>query len=121
MNKARRARIQKVLSGLESFKAEVEAKLSELKQQFTEFTEGKLSDLQTELDELQSEEQDAFDSKPESLQQSEAGQLSEQAIDALGEASNSVREAIDNFEGMFDADDANGSLDEAIEKLNEIE
>ena len=42
-----------------------------------------LEDLRGQIEDLQTEEQEAFDNMPESLQQSERGQASEAAADAL--------------------------------------
>ena len=55
MNKDRRARIEKIKEALE--------------------------DLRGQIEDLQSEERDAFDAMPESLQQSDRGQASEAAAD----------------------------------------
>ena len=45
-----------------------------------------LEDLRGQIEDLQSEEQEAFDNMPESLQQSERGQASEAAAEALQSA-----------------------------------
>lgn len=55
-----------------------------------------LSELRDDLDSLKDEEQDAFDNMPESLQQSERGQLSEAAIEALDNAVSQFDE-IENY------------------------
>lgn len=61
MNNNRRERIRKLISSLE--------------------------DLSNELDEILSEEQEAFENMPESLQDSERGEQSQEAINALESAS----------------------------------
>lgn len=57
-----------------------------------------LADLRSRVEELQGEEQDAFDNMPEGLQQSERGQASEQAADALDTALS----AFDEVESALD-------------------
>ena len=57
-----------------------------------------LEDLRGQIEDLQSEEQEAFDSMPESLQQSERGQASEAAANALQSAYDAADEAITNLE-----------------------
>lgn len=47
------------------------------------------------IEDLESEEQDAFDGMPEGLQNSERGQVSQSAIDALAEARDSLSSALD--------------------------
>ena len=54
--------------------------------------------LRGHIEDLQSEEQEAFDNMPESLQQSERGQASEAAADALQSAYDAADEAITNLE-----------------------
>ena len=66
MNKARRKRIEDVRSQLEALKQEI--------------------------DEILSEEQEAFDNMPESLQEGERGQAMTEAIDALESAIGSFEE-----------------------------
>jgi len=61
-----------------------------------------LADLRSRVETLQNEEQDAFDNMPEGLQQSERGQASENAANAL-----------DNALSAFD--DIDSSLNEALE------
>lgn len=57
-----------------------------------------LEELRGKIEDLQSEEQDAFDSMPESLQQGERGQASEAAAEALQSAYDSADEAINYLE-----------------------
>ena len=66
MNKARRNRIADVQTQLEALKQDIDAILSE--------------------------EQEAFDNMPESLQESERGQAMQEAIDALESAIGSCEE-----------------------------
>lgn len=60
-----------------------------------------ISSLREEIEAVTSDEQDAFDSMPESLQQSERGQASESAISSLENAGNQL-------------DDVMGELSEAM-------
>jgi len=60
----------------------------------------KLEDLNNEIDSIREEEQDTFDSIPENLQESENGQL--------------MQEAIENLENAF------SDVESALESLNEI-
>ena len=55
-------------------------------------------DLRGQIEDLQSEEQEAFDNMPESLQQSDRGQASEAAADALQSAYDAADEAITALE-----------------------
>ena len=71
MNKTRRGQIQEVINDL-----------SEIKQR---------------IEKLQSDEEDAFDSIPENLQDSFRGSQSQDAIDSLGEAVESIEEALDSL------------------------
>lgn len=58
-----------------------------------------IGDLRQEAEEIRDAEQDAFDSMPESLQETTNGQASQQAIDAL----ESVIDDLDNaFAGLRD-------------------
>ena len=57
-----------------------------------------LEDLRGQIEDLQSEEREAFDNMPESLQQSERGQASEAAADALQSAYDAADEAVTNLE-----------------------
>lgn len=57
-----------------------------------------LEELRGKIEDLQSEEQEAFDAMPESLQQSDRGQASEAAAEALQSAYDSADEAINYLE-----------------------
>ena len=57
-----------------------------------------LEDLRGKIEDLQSEEQEAFDNMPESLQQGDRGQASEAAAEALQSAFDSVDEAVGYLE-----------------------
>lgn len=59
-----------------------------------------LSDLCSQIEALKDEEQESFDNTPESLQQAERGQQSEEAINALDSAMTSVNDAIESLEGI---------------------
>lgn len=68
MNKERRAQIEKIKEALEG--------------------------LRDQIDDLQSEEREAFDNLPESLQQADRGQAMEAAADKLQEAYDAADEAV---------------------------
>lgn len=72
MNKDRRKRINEIHAGLEQWVSM--------------------------LEDLESEEQDAFDSMPEGLQDSERGQVAQSAIDSLVDARDSLVSALDALE-----------------------
>ena len=72
MNKDRRKRIDEIHAGLEQWVSM--------------------------LEDLESEEQDAFDSMPEGLQDSERGQVAQSAIDSLVDARDSLVSALDALE-----------------------
>lgn len=55
----------------------------------------KLETLKDEVHECACEEREAFDNMPEGLQQSERGQDTEAAADALADALNDVESAVD--------------------------
>lgn len=58
----------------------------------------RLSIISDEVDCVRGEEQECFDNIPESLQESERASMSENAVDALETALNSLSEVIDNLE-----------------------
>ena len=58
----------------------------------------KLSSIADEIDAVQEEEEEYRDNIPENLQGSERYELAEAAVDALMEAADSVRSAIDSLE-----------------------
>lgn len=78
--------------------------LEELKG-FAEHTRNKLQDWSTDIGYIRDEEQEAFDSMPESLQGSERGEQSRAAIDALDEAlsiNDSISEELDEVAGLLE-------------------
>lgn len=56
-----------------------------------------LETLRNEIEDIKSEENDAYENMPESLQYSERGEAAQAAIDALDNAYNSVDEAISSL------------------------
>lgn len=50
------------------------------------------------IEELRGEEQDAFDSMPESLQESERGERAQEAVEALEEAEMAIDELVSALE-----------------------
>lgn len=71
MNNARRKEIEKITADLEAIKERIEA--------------------------LQEEEQDAFDSLPESIQYGERGDKMQSAIDNLEYAADNIQDCLDNL------------------------
>ncbi len=69
-------------------------RISELKTQI-DFANNQLKDANKKLSSILSEEQDAFDNMPESLQSSYRGMCSEDAIDTMEEASEKLDEVIE--------------------------
>ena len=57
-----------------------------------------LEEVKSQLDDLLSEEQEAFDNMPESIQCSEKGEASSNAIGEIESAISSIEEAISNIE-----------------------
>ena len=65
--------------------------------------EGILADLRLAVADvagLQEDEQESFDNMPESLQSSDRGQASEEAIDYLSNAQSGIEDAIENLENI---------------------
>lgn len=60
----------------------------------------KLGEIKDEIETLRDEEQEAFESMPESLQQSDRGQSSESSVDALNQACNNLEGATTDLEGI---------------------
>lgn len=89
MNNNRRKR-------LEHIKERIESLMSEL-----------TCDLKEELELILSEEQDCYDNMPESLQNGERGEASQQAIDG-------IQQAIDELE-MLDVETITSNIETAIE------
>lgn len=84
MNKERRKRLRKVVWMLES---------------------EKLNEALTELEDILSDEEFAFDSMPENLQYSMRGEESQECIDAMEKAIDTLTEIIDDPESKQDVDD----------------
>lgn len=59
----------------------------------------KLDAIGTDIDILLDEEQEAFDSLPESLQDGERGQKMTDAVDRLGEAKSALEDVVTALEG----------------------
>lgn len=58
----------------------------------------KMEELREELDGIMSDEQDAFDNLPESLQESDRGNAMQEAIDNLDYAMSSIEEVVEYLE-----------------------
>lgn len=98
MNNARRKIINKQWHAMEELKAMHAAVVA------------KAEEIKTELETARDEEQEAFDNMPESLQQGERGQISEQAITDLDTAI----EALENITDTdIDFDEVLTALDNA--------
>lgn len=70
------------------------------------------------LEDIKNDEQEAFDSLSDGLQQEEKGQVMEEAISFLDSAGSEVQEVFENLEaleGLFE--ELNGKLEEAISAL----
>lgn len=74
MNKIRRTKIKEQIEAMEIIKSNIE--------------------------DILSEEQDAFDNMPESLQYSERGETSQDAIDSLDNAISSLEDALEELQGI---------------------
>lgn len=61
----------------------------------------KMQEISTEIEELQSEERDAFDNLPESIQYSERGEQMERSADSLEEAQSDIDSIINNLEEII--------------------
>jgi len=61
----------------------------------------KLEELQADLEWVREEEQDAYDNTPESLQESDRYAESEEAISAMEDADGSIQEAIDYLSDLI--------------------
>lgn len=61
----------------------------------------KLEELQADLERVREEEQDAYDNTPESLQESDRYSESEEAISAMEDADGSIQEAIDYLSDLI--------------------
>lgn len=60
----------------------------------------KLGDCKSEIEEIKDEEQEAYDSMPESLQTGERGEASQTALEALQLAEDDTEGAITQLEGI---------------------
>lgn len=56
-----------------------------------------LEQIKSDIENLTSEEQDAYDALPESLQNGEKGEKMQEAINSLEEAANEIDNAMDNL------------------------
>ena len=63
----------------------------------------KLEDIVVELEELASEERDAYDNLPESIQYSERGEAMDAAADELGEVSGEVTDLSERLEEIINS------------------
>lgn len=63
---------------------------------------GKFEELKSELETIGSEERDAFDNMPESLQQSEKGQAASTAADAIDNAVSEIDSVVSSVEEARD-------------------
>jgi prefoldin subunit 5 len=60
----------------------------------------KLADIHNEIEQLATDEQDALDNLPESLQASERGDAMQEAVDALEQAASEVDDAKTTLESI---------------------
>lgn len=61
----------------------------------------KLSSDKELLEMISSEEEEAFDNMPEGIQESQMGENSQEAIELLGDALNSLDECIDSLDNII--------------------
>lgn len=61
-----------------------------------------LLEVQTDLEAVKNEEEEAYDNLPESLQDSERGEVMQDAISILEDALNSIEEAIDYLNDILE-------------------
>ena len=95
MNNQRRKEIAKLIERIETIVDDAKTKLEEVKD---------------DIDNLRDEEECAFDSLPEGIQESERGDAMQEAIENLSNACDTVEELIDNI----DTDDLTSYLNEAM-------
>ncbi len=93
MNNQRRKDIKAVITKLENFKAKFEV--------IADWIED-LSDLRNEIAEIQQDESDSFENMPESLQQSERGQQSEECIGYLEDAYSELDTFVESLQAIHD-------------------
>ena len=77
-------------------------KISEIIKKISEIIE-KLEDIVVELEELASEERDAYDNLPESIQYSERGETMDAAADELNEVSGEVTDLSERLEEIINS------------------
>jgi chromosome segregation ATPase len=99
MNKQRRSAIAKLMQ-----------ELSTVSEQYTALL-GRVEDIKSQLETLHDEEDEAYQNMPESLQQSDKGQVSDQAVSSLE----------DVLGQLSDLTDGDNPFDEAITRLESIE
>ena len=61
-----------------------------------------LEEMKATIEDLRDEEQEAYDNMPESLQDSERGQASQQAYDNLGSSVSALEEAVGYLESAVE-------------------
>ena len=62
----------------------------------------KLSEAYTDLETIRDEEEEAYDNLPENIQDSERGEVMQDAISTLEDALNSIEEAIDYLNDILE-------------------
>ena len=114
MNKNRRDRITSIISQIEAIKAEIEDN-----EYYDEQAQAAaLSQLKAQVSDLRDEEQDYLDHMPESFQNGNEGEAAQNAIYDLDNADSYIDEAIDDLgEDKVDVGTVLGNLEGAIIEL----
>lgn len=111
MNKNRRDRTTSIISQIEAIKTEIEDN-----EYYDEQTQAAaLSPLKAQVSDLREEEQDYLDHMPESFQNGNKGEATQNAIDELDNADSYIDQAIDDLaEDEVDVGTVLGNLEDAI-------
>lgn len=89
MNKERRKAINAIYAELETLDGEVSAAVAPLV--------AKMAALMERIEEIKSDEEEAYENMPESLQEGERGQIASEAIDNLDNAYNELESKTDSL------------------------
>ncbi len=118
MNKERRSRIAAACDELEALLGHVENAPTDA-QAATAFwadADSKAADIVSTVESIRDDEQEAYDNMPESFQQGERGEASQAAIEALQSAADMLGSPLSD-----DKDDAENTIQSAIDYLNEAQ
>lgn len=115
MNKDRRKTLDRLSNELGTLVEKFKAKLGELQAEFGE----DFRDLANAIDEQKSDEQDYYDSMPESLQGGEKGEASSQALEYLDSAYDKADALANALENDDFGIEALAEIDEAVDNLSD--